>query len=70
MGMEFEGSGLAENIGKIAGFLASYFIFTVMLFLMLTLLKKIPEGWNHFHIAVITCAVAITGWGIRKWLRS
>lgn len=39
-----------EKIATIIGYLVSYFLFTTILFIILILLKKIPEVWSYYHI--------------------
>jgi len=52
----------SEKIGEKIGYLFSYFLFTTILYYILTLLNKIPSNWNYINIMAITlvvCALAI-----------
>jgi len=50
-----------EILGEKVGYLFSYFLFTTILFLILVLLKKIPETWSYAHIMGITILIALIG---------
>lgn len=67
--MIFEQNKLIERLGEKFGYIFSYFLFTTILFFILTLLKKIPESWSFFHIMVITISIALIGTVIKKILK-
>ena len=71
--MEKHASSL-EKAGVKVGFGLSYILFTVILFAMLTFLKKIPYTTHSFLLVVgITLAITITGGLIQRfvlWKRS
>jgi len=63
-----EQSRVVEYIAEIIGFIISYFIFTTVLFFILTFLEKIPETWNYLSIMIITISIVIAGKIIDWWL--
>lgn len=58
-----------EKIGKKIGYLFGYFLFTTILYFILTILDKMPENWGYFHIMGITGIISIIGIMINRWLR-
>lgn len=67
--MIFERNKSIEKFGEKIGFIFSYFLFTTILFFILTLLTKIPESWSYFHIMAITFLIALLGIIIKKLLK-
>lgn len=67
--MIFEHNRSVEKTGEILGYIFSYFLFTTILFLILTLLKKIPESWTHLHVMGITALIALIGIIIKRILK-
>lgn len=65
----FEQNKAVEKIGKAIGYVLSYIIFTTLLFLALSYLKKMPSSWNYFYVAGITLAITIMGIIIKRMLR-
>ena len=57
-----------EKIGEKVGFVASYAIFTTILFFVLSFLHKIPEDWTIGHVAGITVGVIVVGLLVKKVL--
>ena len=64
--MIFEENKIIEKLGEKLGYIFSYFLFTTILFFILTLLKKIPESWSYIHIMVITVVIALGGTMIKR----
>ena len=58
-----------EKWGKWLGFVFSYSIFTVALFLILTLLKKLPLTWSMINIIGITVIITTGGVIIKRLLK-
>ena len=58
----------SKNLGSKVGFTFSYFVFTTMLFLILSLLNKL-HNLTYFHIMGITLLITITGLIIKRILR-
>jgi len=56
------------RIGKKFGYLFSYFLFTTILFYILTWLEKIPLSWTYLHIMGITIIIAVVGGLLIRWL--
>ena len=67
--MNLEGLGKSKSIGKIAGFIAVYFVFTTILYFILVLLKKIPENWNYGYVVLLTMFIVLLGTLIKMLLR-
>ena len=67
--MIFERSDKIENFGEKLGYIFSYFLFTTVLYVVLTLLKKIPENWTYFSIMIITVIIALIGIVFKKLLK-
>lgn len=59
----------AECQGEKIGFLIGYALFTIILFLILTFLDKIPSSWSYFHIIGITLILTLTGTTIKRSLQ-
>jgi|TARA_Y100000294_G_C8328432_1_gene245658 hypothetical protein len=67
--MNFEKNKTFEKIGEKTGFATSYVLFTLILFIILSLLSKIPNNWSFMHIAGITLTITIVGIIIKRILR-
>lgn len=65
----FEQNNAIKKIGYGLGYIFSYLLFTALLFLMLSLLGKIPQSWSYIHILTITFAIALIGIAVRRLLR-
>lgn len=66
--MNFKSKTFSEGFGEKAGYVFSYLLFSTILFILLVLLKKIPESWNYFYILPITFLIASAGWLIKRFL--
>ena len=66
--MGFAGKNFAYDFGNVFGYLTAYFIFTVLLFFVLVLLKRI-SGQDILLVVAITFFVAIFGMGLRRYLK-
>jgi hypothetical protein len=53
-------------IGERIGYLTMFFIFSIMLYIILNLLDKIPQSWNYLHILIITLILIIIGKTLRR----
>jgi hypothetical protein len=58
-----------ENIGKYLGFIVMFFIFNTILYFILTILEKLPQNWNYFHLTLVTLIIIIIGTLIKIWLK-
>jgi len=67
--MDFKHKTSNENLGFKIGFLLSYFIFTTILFYLLTFLSKVPSDWNYLNIMSITAGISILGIVIKRLLK-
>lgn len=50
------------------GFILGYCFFTAVLFTLLRLLHRIPEGWTVTSIALITACVTLFGLWLKRLL--
>ncbi len=53
----------------IIGFVVSYVVFTVILFLVLSFMEKIPRSWSVFSLAPYTLSLVIAGLLLRGYLK-
>ena len=58
-----------EKIGKKIGYILGYFIFTTVLFYVLTYFNKLPSNWTYFNIMSITLITALIGIFLRRILK-
>ena len=58
-----------ERLGEKVGYIFSYFLFTTILFFILTLLNKIPESWSYVHVMGITILIVLIGFMIKRLLK-
>ncbi len=59
---------LIERVGRRAGFLFAYFFFTTVLFLIVTVLGKMPVSWSYYHVMGVTFLVTLFGVVARRFL--
>lgn len=64
--MVLEEHKASELWGQHCGFLFSYFLSSTVLFLVLNMANKLPEGWNYFHLASIVLLIVLLGKGIQN----
>ena len=67
--MIFEENRSIEALGEKSGYVSAYFLLTTILYLVLVLLKKIPEAWSYLHIMLIVLLIAVTGLAIKRILK-
>jgi hypothetical protein len=67
--MLFKEDKSIQKWGKATGYVFGYFLFTTILFFVLTLLGKIPDHWSYLHIAAITLFISIVGAGLNLYLK-
>jgi len=65
----FKSNKNIETFGQIAGYIFAYFLFTSILFFLLSIVHKIPSSWNYFNIMAVTFAVALAGIIIKRLLK-
>jgi len=66
--MEFEKKNSKQNIGKIIGYFLMFFIFTTILYFILSLLGKLPKFGGYFSVILLTTTLVLIGRGIKYWL--
>ncbi len=59
--MNFERNKKLESFGTALGFLFSYSIFTTMLFLIMSLMNKLPAQNSVFYVGKITLIIVLIG---------
>ena len=57
-----------EALGKKVGFVTTLLISSLILYLVFTLLDKVPRGWNYLHFLSIVLIVIFISKGIAKAL--
>ena len=67
--MIFEERKTFERVGEKFGYILSYFLFTTILFLILLVLKKIPESASYMHVAGIVLLIVLASSVIKKFLK-
>ena len=67
--MNFEEPQTVKRTGMIVGYALSYIFFTVMLYTLLFLLKKLPPSWSVIGIVTVTSSVALLGAIIKRLLK-
>jgi len=67
--MNFESNKALEDWGVNLGFLVSYFVFTTILFLILTFLGKIPKTSGYLFVVAITLGITVVGYITRRLLK-
>ena len=67
--MKFEESKGFENLGKRAGYVLGYFLFTTVLYFILKALNKLPSNWGYVHVMWIVLVIALIGAGIKRGLK-
>ncbi len=67
--MDFEKNLVSNIFAEKIGFIFAYFFFTTSLYLILTLLNKLPLSWNYWHVMVITFVITLIGFIIKRYLK-
>lgn len=44
---------------KIVGYLITFFIFSVILYFILSYFEKIPDDWNYLHVLALSIGIVI-----------
>ena len=57
-----------KKYGVVVGYLTAYFVFTTMLYLILSFLHKLPVDWGYAHVAAVTVFIAGLGLVLKRWL--
>jgi hypothetical protein len=55
--------------GVVLGYAFSYFLFTTILFFVLTLTHRLPASWTYLCVALVTVSIVIVG-RFLKWVLS
>ena len=66
--MNLEEKYLNQNIGKIIGYVLTFFIFTTILYFILLLLGKLPKFGGYFSVVLFAITLVFIGRGIKYWL--
>ncbi len=68
--MNFENNNNSKKIGKVAGFLITFLIFSIILFFILKFFDKIPESWEFYNVLIIPIILTIIGISIKSILNN
>ena len=66
--METKKKYLKQNIGKIIGYVFTFFIFTTILYFILLLFGKLPKFGGYFSVILMTAIIVFIGRVIKIWL--
>lgn len=66
--MDFAQNKSIEKWGEKLGYIFSYFLFTTLLFLILTLLRKLGS-WTYFDVMGIAIVIAFIGALLKRFLK-
>ena len=67
--MIFEEHKHFEKLGEKAGFVVAYFLFTTILYFLLSFSKKLPKNWTYIYIMLIIFLVALIGLVLKRLLK-
>lgn len=65
----FKEETMPEEIYERIGVVIAYFLFTTILFFILTITHKLPESFGYIHITLITAGITIAGLGLKRLLK-
>jgi len=66
--MKSEEKYLKQSIGKIIGYVLMFFVFTTILYFILSIFEKLPKFGGYFSVVLLTLALVFIGRGIKYWL--
>jgi hypothetical protein len=69
MTIKFKRDNSIEGLGRMAGYIFSYLMFTTILYFLLVALKKMPGNWTYFHIALLSFCLSLSGEILKRLLR-
>jgi hypothetical protein len=67
--MIFEENKTVSRMGEVLGFTAAYFVFTTILFFILSTLHKLPPSWSYVHVMGIILIITVIGGVFKKLLK-
>jgi len=67
--MRFEQNKSIEKFGEKIGFITGFFLFTTILYFLLSFLNKLPVSWTYVHIIIIVSLITLTGSVIKRLLK-
>ena len=50
------------------GYIFMFFIFSGVLFFVLSYFNKLPESWNYIHVFLVSVLIILLGKTIKFWL--
>jgi len=59
----------SPKVGKIVGYLFSYFLFATVLYFILKYTDKLPNNWSYINIVLLTLGIVFIGLILGKILR-
>ena len=66
--MKIEEKEQKYNIGKIIGYVLTFFVFTTILYFILLLFDKIPKFGGYFSVILLIIFIVLIGRSIKYWL--
>ncbi len=67
---KFGEEGRVKKIGKVFGFIVTLILFSLGLFIIFSLTKKMPLGWGYIHFLIIAIIIIFIGFILKKYLAS
>ncbi len=58
---------LLSRVGRITGFIVSFFIFSTILYNVLIYFDKIPQEWDYTYIAPGVVIIIFLSYLLKKW---
>ena len=66
--MLFEEDNSVQVFGERVGYASAYLLFTTVLFIVLTLLSKLPASWSYLHVMGVTFSISLLGVVTRRFI--
>lgn len=67
--MFFKQDESIEELGESVGYVLGYFLFTTVLFFVLSFLNKLPRSWSFFHMMAVTVLISFIGVVAKRFLK-
>jgi hypothetical protein len=66
--MNIEKKSRSFFVGKLSGYIGMLFIFSIVLYGMLSFFNKLPFSWDYLHILALSLGFIVLSKGITLWL--
>jgi len=67
--MRFEKTSSLRKKGEKVGYVISLFLFSAVLYLVLSFSGKLPQSWGYAHIFLVSVVIGLVGFGLERLLR-